>query len=191
MSSVLSANSCALHEFLGGRYKEIRAYIDRNPNWKIVENCGYENCQPMVDFLTGENITAKIEFFKDNKNLFFDILLNFTNVNETFEFNTESIFVRLGNGMNLNPKVFRCGKTKEEIDYLLQPAHSERDLLRLKPSLQGSISIMNLDCFRLFFDYPPPSIEEEIVMNINSALTLKGKPIEVPLIHFRKNPKLK
>lgn len=158
------------------RQKEIRAYIEENPIWKMVENCGYENCLPMVDFLTGKDISTRLEFFKDQRNQFFVVHTEFTTVQDKFEFNPSAVKIKLSNGETLKPKGFTCSQTVFDLHYL-----------RSNPSLQGPMHVREGDCFLLFFDRPVPQVEEELVMNIDEALTANGRSIDVPLIYFRKN----
>lgn len=180
--------------------KEVRAYIEENPNWKMVEACGYESCGPKVDYLTGKDIEIRVEFDRGNKNDHFDVHVWFRFVKNDFEFDPSNVHFELGKGETLTPKVFRCRFTDKERKYLLS-LRSERetanklylDFLRSRPSLQGPIFLKKSvkddtdDCFWFFFDQPAPSLEEEVTMNFNKALALNSQPIDVPLVHFRKN----
>jgi len=158
--------------------KEIRAYTDQNPDWKMVENCGYERCYPMVDFLTGQDIALEVIFDENKKQQFFIIRTTFTSVNIQFQFNTSNVVVTTENRERLKPKGFTCSYTIANLRYL-----------RSKPFLQGEIPVKPGDCYLLFFDHPAPPKDEELTMDMNEALTANGKPIGMPLIRFRKNPK--
>lgn len=159
-----------------GPQKELRAYIEPNPHWKMVEACGYEGCRPMVDFLKGKDVTFRVEFDRDNEKQFFIVQTMFTSVSNEFEFNPSNITIMLKNEETLRPKVFTCSHTIWDLHYL-----------RSNSPLQGPVSIKELDCFLLFFDHPAPEVGEELMMNINEALTENGRSIGIPLIHFRKN----
>ena len=160
---------CTTHQ------NEIRAYAVGNLNWKMVEGCGYENCDPMVDYLTGDDTTIRLEF--DKMQHFFVIRITFiSNVNRPIVFDPKNLKIMLKDEGILKPRVFSCSYTMWDLDYL-----------RISPSLQNPVNVKN-DCFLLFFDHPGLSLDEEVIMDINSALSSSGKQLVVPLIYFRKNP---
>jgi hypothetical protein len=158
--------------------KEIRAYIEPNPHWKIIEVCGYEHCDPMIDILKGKDVAFRVEFDRGNDGEFFIIQTIFTSVNNQFEFNPSNVMVKFKNEEILKPKGFTCSRTIWDLQYL-----------RSNTSLRGPIPIKEGDCFVLFFDRPIPQVqvEEELVMNLGEALLENDRSIGVPLIHFRKS----
>ena len=83
--------------------------------------------------------------------------------------------MHLGNGELLKPKAFTCFYTISDLEYL-----------RSRPSLEETFSVNKQDCYLLFFDHPPLKTGEEAVMNINDALALQGRRMNVPLIHLKK-----
>jgi hypothetical protein len=55
-------------------HKEIRGSIEQNPSWKMSEKCGDDDCTVMVDFLTGKDMSLKIEFDNDQQTKHFFII---------------------------------------------------------------------------------------------------------------------
>ncbi|MFZ3116257.1 MAG: hypothetical protein WA133_14375 [Syntrophales bacterium] len=158
-----------------------RPTIEKNPQWEMVESCGYEGCTPMVDFLSSKDIRIRIEAFNHvrNPNLFvigvgFFGLDYYDLKSDEFTFDLSLISAKLSNGMILKPKVFTCSYTIWDLNHM-----------RSKPSLGGQIRIVDNSCFTLFFDYSPPSVEEEFIMNLG-GLKRKGQPAEVPMVIFKK-----
>ncbi|MCG3113838.1 MAG: hypothetical protein MCM46_18695 [Candidatus Manganitrophus sp. SB1] len=157
--------------------KEVRAYIEANPNWKMVEVCGYESCGPKVDHLKGKDIDIRLEVFKFQEHQFFVIGMDFMGLSGTYQFDPSKILIEVSNGKPLKPKRMSCNIPLDVND------------LRLASALPGPfpIPIKEDDCFSLFFDHPAPPNDKELIMNFNKALTLNGEPVGIPLIYFRKN----
>ncbi|MBI4825122.1 MAG: hypothetical protein HY807_01680 [Nitrospirae bacterium] len=153
-----------------------RPIINFNPNWTMVEECGYEGCLPMVDFLTSKDMKIRIQSFNhmENIGLFLVTVDFFSKNNSEFSFNHSDVIVKLGDGTVLKPKGFTCSYTRWDLEYL-----------RSAPPLSGSIPISENNCFLLFFDYPSPSVEEEFEMNLD-GLKRNGEAVEVPTVYFKK-----
>jgi len=157
--------------------KEMRAYIDRVPGWAMVEKCGYENCAPMVDFLTSNNMTVRIEFDNDQQTRqFFMIKTEFITVKRAYQFNPSNLSIQISTEPVIKPKVFTCYYTIWDIQYL-----------RDRPSLEGVLPIQAQDCYLLFIDHAAPSANDNLILNLTDAITVNGLHVDIPLIHFRKN----
>jgi|SRR5208283_375378 len=157
--------------------KEILVSIEKNPDWKIVEKCGDEDCYTLVDFMISKNMTFKVTFDNDKQaKQFFIIRTDFTSIRYKVQYTPSNIRVKLNNGEVLKSKVFNCYYTISDLEYL-----------RSRPSLEGSFPVNKLDCYMLFFDNPALSQKDEAVMNMNDAFTINGNHLDMPLIHFKKN----
>lgn len=158
-----------------------RPTIEKSPDWEMVESCECEGCLPMVDFLSAGDIRIRIQAFNHMKspNLFL-ITVGFLGKDfyelksDEYEFDSSAVTVKLSNGMVLKPKGFTCSYTKWDKQYL-----------RSASAIEGAMPIQKNSCFLLFFDYPPPSVEEEFVLNLK-GLKRKGKTVEVPIVLFKK-----
>jgi len=176
MFSIVMLHGCARDHIIS------RPTIEKDPDWKMVESCGYEGCTPMVDFLSTRDIRIKIEAFdRGIKPQLFVILIAFVGSDffylksKEFSFDPSAVTVGLISGKTLKPKVFTCSYTIWDLQHM-----------RSKPSLSGQIPITNDNsCFVLFFDYPPPPVEEIFTMHIE-GLKKKGIPINIPTVIFKK-----
>jgi hypothetical protein len=159
-----------------------RPTIEKNPDWQMVESCGYEGCTPKVDFLSSNDIRIRIEAFNSGiRPPLFVIKVEFVGIDffsfksSQFTFDSSAVTVKLADGKILKPKVFTCSYTIWDLQRM-----------RSKPSLMGQLPIVgDNSCFILFFDYPPPSVDEEFLLNLD-GLKRGGQYIEVPAIFFRK-----
>ena len=142
--------------------------------WKMIENCGYEHCDPLVDFLTTEDVSIRIESLNDAPRTIFVIRVLFIpkNRNEV-AFNPSVVSVKRADGRTLAAKGLPC-RTIFDISHL-----------RSARPITGPVQIDKLDCFYLFFDSPPPSVEEEFTLKLAGVIR-KGQALEVPDIIFRK-----
>ncbi len=176
-SSIVLLQGCSLPV----RQKDFRAYADDSSTWKMVEHCGYENCEPIVDFLTSEDLAIRLEFDNDDRTQhFFGIRTSFVPISAQYEFNPSTITVKLKNGEVLKPRAFTCAYTIWDLNYL-----------RTTQSLQGSLPVKLNTCYLLFFDHEQLSFTDDADMSINDAITSNGVSLGIPLIHFRANPDLK
>ena len=157
-----------------------RPTIENNPNWEMVENCGYEGCTPMVDFLSAKDIRIRIESFNHllRPNLFvLRVMFVGTDYDELksdqYKFNTSDTSMTLMDGTILTPKVFTCSHTIWDKNYL-----------QSTPSMKGRIRLSDNNCFLLYFDSPPPTVNEEFTMAIN-GLTKSGQHVDIPDITFK------
>ena len=149
-----------------------------NPEWKLIEDCGYENCYPLVDYLVGKDIKIRIDPFNEPVVDYFRIPLIFIpNNKNVFTFNPSMTTVTFKNGNKVNAKGFF--RITGGLNYL-----------RSAPSLQGSIPLdKNEVSVNLFFDVPQPSMDEEFILTIK-GLSRSGEPVNVPDLHFRKGMRL-
>ena len=161
--------------------KEIRASIEQDPEWRMIQNCGYEGCTPTVDFLIGKEMTIRIECDNDwQTKQFFTVGVSFDSFVPELDFYPSRVTIKMGDGEVLMPKGFSCSYTISNLEFL-----------RSHPELQEPLNVKKRDCFLLFFDHPALSVDEEVVMYMDQAVTSKGTPIRLPPITFKKNPKLK
>lgn len=149
----------------------------------MVESCGYEGCRPMVDFLSSNDIRIRIEALNHRIEKIFAIDVWFLGKDfytlrspqvDEYEFEPSAVTARLKSGIVLKPKPFTCSYTKWDKQYL-----------QSAPAIKGTVPLKKNDCFRLFFDYPPPSVEEDFTMELNGLKKL-GQPVSIPTIYFRK-----
>jgi hypothetical protein len=158
-------------------HKEIRASIERDPYWKIQEKCGDDDCTVLVDFLTGKDMTIKIEFDNDQQTKrFFIIRTDFTSVTTQAQYNPTNSVAKLSTGETLKPKAFTCYYTINDLEYL-----------RARPSVEGSFPVRKSDCYLLFFDHPILSEKDELILNLNDVFSVSGKRLQVPQIRFKKS----
>jgi hypothetical protein len=155
--------------------KEIRAYIDFNPHWKMIENCGYQGCYPMLDFLTGKEATIIFEFDKNKP--YSVIKITFLSLSDKqIIFDPTYVSLTLSNSEVIKVKVFST----------LDPTWYLQDI-STSPSLKSPISVKEYDNYLIFFDYTTAVLDKELILDIDNSLSSKGKPLGVPLIYFRKN----
>jgi len=149
--------------------------IRESKEWKMVKKCGYERCGALVDFLTGKYVTIRIESYSDEKENLFLISAEFLDTKNTeFKFNPSLATVELADHTLLKAKGFTCSYTITEVNYL-----------RTVSSLSGFIPLNDNACFFLFFDAPPPSVEEQFIFRFN-GVTRRGQPFDIPEVIFRK-----
>jgi len=60
----------------------------------------------------------------------------------------------------------------------------DRSYLLSAPPIVGFQRTDKIDCFRLFFDAPPPRVDEVFIMSLRDV-RLEGVQIEIPDIVFR------
>ncbi len=143
----------------------------------MMENCGYEGCYPMVDFLTGKHLSIRIQSENHEKSNIFLILTDFMVKGKGyFKLDPSRFVLDLTNGKILIPKVIPCSGTLYDLSYL-----------RSVPGLEGPIVIEDKRgaCVRLFFDEPPPTVEETFILRI-AGVTMRGEPVDIPEVIFRK-----
>lgn len=185
--------------------------MEENPNWKMLENCGYESCGPMVDFLAADEIQVRVEFDKDSRDKTLGVLSAFFPANEGFAFDPTIVRFKINNREILTPRVFPCGFTEEEgdkLDSLFKSVRADPDrhpdkekpneiflgFLRSRSTYQGAVNLFkypDFECFWFFFEHPAPEGVEEMIMDMGEGLTQNGKPVKVPMIKFMKNPAYK
>jgi len=154
-----------------------RPIIAANPDWQMVESCGYQGCLPMVDFLSSKNIRIRIDVLDYQRVKELTITIRFMGKDfgalkspllDEYTFEPSAVTVQLKNGMVLKPNGFKCSYAKED-----------------QQLIEGAMPLTRNDCFRLVFDYPPPSVEEEFTMNLGILKRL-GQPVSIPTVYFRK-----
>ncbi|HUL01217.1 MAG TPA: hypothetical protein VLX29_10235 [Nitrospirota bacterium] len=161
--------------------KEIGAFIEPTPGWTMVKKCADEECALMVDFLKSNSTTIRIEFDNDRQaKQFFIIRTEFITVRNQCRYNLSDITVQLNHRDTLKPKVFSCYYTLWDLQSM-----------RNRPSLEGSMLLNKEECYLLFFDHAALSDNDEAVLNINDAFTILGSHVDVPLVHFKKNPSMR
>jgi hypothetical protein len=159
--------------------EEYRAHIDSDQHWKMVETCGFEGCYPMVDVLIGNGTRARFDFYKIQRGQLIFVKVTFLAVKEDLTFDPAKITATLSGQRGLPVKGFRCAN----IIWDLQ-------VMRHTPSVESPVQVSKNDCYILFIDYQGLT-QETIAMNINSALTLNGRSMGVPVIYFKRNPEFK
>jgi len=156
----------------GGAPLEIRAFIDNNPKWKMLENCGYQGCYPMVDFLTSEVATIRIEYDEGYHKEDFNIKIFISELHQPLSFNPSKLKARFVNDIELMPKGVRFGLDKNQ--------------MRANPSLQESVLLKKYDGFHLFFDHSALVVGDGFTLDFNNAFTLNGIPVDVPVIYLKR-----
>ncbi len=155
-----------------------QATITPNPEWRMVQRCGYEGCAKKVDFLVGRELTIRIEAHNDMphavQNRIFIIQVEFLSSSpQVFEYDPSQTTVQFHNGQIAKAKGLPCPGTIMDRSYILT-----------SPPIIGLNRINKIDCFLLFFDAPPPSVNEVFTMSL-ANLQQSGIRIDVPEIVFR------
>ncbi len=154
------------------------AAISQDYDWEMVKESGYgPPSSIMVDVLKGKDIRIRIEAFNGIlvNNVFIIKLILFPSGSQTgYSFDPSLASVRLANGRLVRAKGLRCAYTMHNLNYL-----------RSATPVVGSIPIQKYECFKLFFDTVPPSVEENFGLFIN-GLTRDGRPVSVPYVQFSK-----
>lgn len=174
---VLTASGCSIP------VKEIRAFIDEDPDWKIVERCGFEHCYPIVDYLTGKELIVRLEVNNEEDN-FYTIYIQFrdlanvplnTKTKRSLEFQPSKLIALLDAKKPLNFELYKS------LNYYMK---NKQIVVTSFPP--GPISLETDYFIGLLFRSPYPAEAKEITLNMNDALTSNGVPIRIPIIHFRK-----
>jgi hypothetical protein len=145
-------------------------------DWNVEQGCGYEHCgPPPVDFLVGKDLSIRIETHNDKaKNRFALWLIFLPKKNFEVRFNPSFVIVELTDGKKLRADGYPCsGK-------IWDPTYR-----RSIPALTSSAVVPKGGCFLLFFDSPPPAVDDEFRMRVG-GVTLGGEPISIPEVTFRK-----
>ncbi len=168
--------------------------IDKNNNWEIYDQCGYEGCYPKVDFLEGEGFEMRIEAFNgtDKRNLLSITIDIMTVRKDLFWIEPSKIFIVYKDNV-IYAKPIDCYVDPKNIDKYKSPLFNLKEYYRSSDSIKGCYPI-NKDsyvkgfngrtCIILFFDISPPSVEEEYDFFIK-GLKKEGKEISVPKITFK------
>ncbi len=156
--------------------KEFRAEIGNTSKWKMVEKCGYEHCYPMVDFLTSNEVTMRLELARDDKRRFFVIQACPTSENKGIELIPSNITARINAGPILTPKVFGSENFRWDLRYL----QNQSSLLGIFPVTATP------SCYWLFFEKQPITENDRIEVIFTEAITLEGKAIDTPTVEFKK-----
>lgn len=155
-----------------------KPFVSPSNEWEMVEDCGTEACNPLADYLIGDNVKIRIDTSNHYNDEIFTIDLLFYSMNNSnFYFDPTKTKVTLNNGEIIQAKPFYCRYTIRDIKFL-----------REKVPVTGSKSIDDNFCFRLFFDTTPPSVDETFEMKI-TGLTKGNTPIDLPTIFFNKGIK--
>lgn len=168
--------------------KEVGASVETNQKWKMKEACGSEDCDMLVDFLVGADMTMRIEFDNDPQTKqFMMVRTDFSAIKKEITYAPSAVTLALADGSLLKPKVFSCYYTIWDVASLrARPSLEGTFLLPKQDSLLFFYDRTKQDCYLLFFDHPAFSNGEEAVMDLNNAFTIDGKKIGMPLIHFKK-----
>ena len=179
--------------------------ISESTIWKLTEECGYEGCYPLVDFIEGPDVRIRIEVSngKRAKGAFTTTLFFIIAGQDLLTISPSKIYVEFSDGNKFYAKPFKCGSL-EFHDYLQRIKYIEktgdysldsfnfseyyRSIARPMPD---SVSITEsypdgklYRCVTLFFDTPPPS-EDIIFQLIIQGVEKFGKEIMIPRITFR------
>jgi hypothetical protein len=160
---------CAL---VGEDYVSIPTIHD-SQSWKIEKRCGYEGCTPMVDYLTRNDMSIRIEAY-NHEGIFLIQVVFLSDDTRQLRFNPSSATVEIADHRIINAKGFQCAYTI-----------TEEDNLRSAPPLVGPVRIADNACFFLFFDAPPPSVEEQFIFRLE-GITRSERPVHLPEMVFRK-----
>ena len=153
-----------------------RAYIaETDASWEITHGSLLGVSE--IDFLTNKQFTIWIDVFKYDKERYFKILMDFKESGSDATFRPSHITIKLSNNEILKPKVLPCNDAT---------AKANIQELRSYPTIETGIQVTKGACYYLFFDHPPPPVEEEIAMYMDDSLTVHGYKVYVPLIYFRK-----
>jgi len=158
-------------------HREYKAYIgNKTPAWQMIENCGYEGCYPLVDILIGNDMKVRFDFYRIQNGKLIFVKFTFLEVAEGLSFNPAKISAVLDGKNHLQVRGFKC-----------RDAIWDLRILKSMPAIQTPVKIAKNDCYLIFIDYQELN-EELIAMNIDNALTLNKRNINVPIINFKRNP---
>jgi len=136
-----------------------------------------------------ENRDMKIEilfernFFKGEENNPFLISVKFIELKAPVEFMPSRITLRRNNSEILRAKAISCYNNKWDIENLrLNSAIVEPVLV----DKEDRYHMVGKPCYTLFFDYPVPPVEEELILFMNDAFTSNSIKMDIPPIYFRK-----
>jgi hypothetical protein len=157
------------------------AQIEPTPNWKVIQTCGYESCSGIVDILKGPKVDIRVEAFNGTVNpKIFTIHVTFMTAEAVrYYFEPSSSFVTLSNGKKLSAKAFPCRHTIYSLDTFRSVSPITGSVRLSDQSYRG----IRYDCFILFFDAEPPSVQEEFFLKI-AGLKQDEEMIQVPTISF-------
>ena len=154
------------------------ATIRENNDWKIIEDCGYENCYPLVDFITSKDLQVRIEAHNKTNKDFFIITIAFQgDTKDEYEVDPYGFSLRFKNE-KLIPKAFTCSYTIWNRQYLMNT-----------DPLVGIISIKENSCYLLFFDRPPPPVEDNFSFCIEGLYKQGNREFFPEIIFTMKNRK--
>lgn len=154
-----------------------RATIQSDDRWKLREDCGFEFCgSPKGDHLFGEELKVRVEALNASQIPQLVIRLQFLITDQTpIRFISRDVTVQLSSGRTVQGAGYECKATLLE-----NPVYR-----RSVSPLQEVMVEQKYDCIDLYFDVPPPSVEDVFMMRIN-GVWVRGKKVNVPEITFRK-----
>jgi hypothetical protein len=147
--------------------------------WSVVEGCVDLNCYPHADFLIGREATIRVEalnyLLPGIRDSFFLVSVMFPDDKyANLAFDPSDAAITFSNGNTLTPKGIRCARTVIDRRYFSSV-----------PPVSGFQRVTADEyCYYLFFDVPPPSVEDTFVLRLN-GVRRDGQRIQVPDIIFR------
>lgn len=145
---------------------------------------GYEHCYPLVDFLVGKDVKVRIEAENGTvKKDIFTIKLQFITPEKSFyKYNPSISVVTLSNGVAAKSKDFNCSQI------IYSHVGFEDGVNLIHPvQLNGFVhNGLRYDCFILYFNVQPPSIDENYFLDINGLVGITG-PVKFPRLQFIKS----
>ena len=176
---ILSLQGCAASQH------EYRAYTVNNSDWKLLEDCGYESCYPLVDFLTGKDIAIRAVLTKINISGYF-VMISIT----VYNGHRQEIINSSDHLYEIKPSDISIEIDNKKIAYKVASKpifyNSNPSRVLIGPELLDTYRIDKMNNYSFVFEYPITQ-NEDIVMKFNDAFKLNGKKMEVPTIYFKKN----
>jgi hypothetical protein len=151
--------------------------IQPTTEWRMEERCGYEGCYPLVDFLIGKGIEARIEAenHKFDKSIFTMVVTFATPENVCYRYTRSLSYVTLSDGRSVRAEDLGCNDNMARVYANLKEPFQ----------LQGPVhKRQRYDCFRLYFGIPAPSTQEPFTLQLRGLETCNGSPVDFPDLHF-------
>ena len=154
-----------------------RPSIAPNRDWQFVEQSPYvDGGITEGDHLIGHGLKIRIEALNASRIPQLVIRLEFFVVDENpIKFPPSITMVELSSGQDVQPTRWECRAALLENPEYRKSVHPIKEI----------VFSQKYNCIDLYFDVPPPSVEDVFKMRIG-GVSVRGKDIRFPEITFRK-----
>ncbi len=154
--------------------------IEKGSGWKIRHPRDNTTAEKL-NILENDNLMVQIRFSRHDK--YFYIATYFRKVCNPIEFKPSCITLKLSNGEILNGKPLSCYNEKWDLESLISYPPVDEPIIIHKRKRHN---LKDRPSYAIFFNRPPPSVEETFTLFMNDALTSQGAVLHVPPIYFQK-----